>query len=281
MHTPSLLLASVASVAVLAAPSHPQLTSDAAIPGILDTTSTYFNLLAQTVKNTQLTADAAVCDLSKAVFPPNVETPALPPPSAGLVLKHVAIGRGTQNYTCDVTNATAAPVADGALATLFNASCIAATYPSLLNLLPRVVLPFNLSDNSINAFSTRLYPTNLAESGHHYFTTATTAFFNLDTPAAAGPAGQLGTAPCAKNNTQPAPSDTVVGSDVDNRGQQGEPAVPWLKLLAKPGATGGLQEVYRLQTVGGSAPATCAGMPAAFTVQYAAQYWFYEQAGSS
>lgn len=200
-------------------------------------------------------------------------TPSLPPPSAGLVLKHVAIGRGTQNYTCDITNVTAIPVAVGALATLFNASCIAAAYPDVLDLLPRVVLPFNLTDNEITAFATRLYPTNLAVSGHHFFETVTTPFFNLDTPS-----GQIGQVPCAKNNTQSAPSNTVVGSDSDNRGQQGEAAVAWLKLLAKTGAgaTGGLQEVYRLQTVGGSPPATCAGQPAAFTVQYAAQYWFYE-----
>ncbi len=160
-------------------------------------------------------------------------------------------------------------MATGALATLFNASCVAATYPDVLDLLPRVVLAFNLSDNEPNVFSTRLYPTNLALSGHHFFETSTTPFFNLDTPNTA-----LGHIPCAKNNTQGAPADTALGSDSDNRGQLGEAAVPWLKLLAKPGetATGGLQEVYRLQTVGGSAPASCKGMPATFTVQYAAQY---------
>ncbi|CAK7204139.1 hypothetical protein SEUCBS139899_006893 [Sporothrix eucalyptigena] len=271
MHASSLLLASVAAVSVMASPAYPELTTNNAMPGILDTVSDYFNLLAEKVQQTRQSAAAPVCDLSKAVFPSNPVTPSLPPPSAGLVLKHVAIGRGTQNYTCDVTNATAAPVAIGALATLFNASCIAASYPDVLDLLPRVVLPFNLTDNEITAFTTRLYPTNLELSGHHYFETATTPFFNLDTPTA-----QIGTLPCAKNSTQNAPSGTAVGSDTDNRGQQGEAAVAWLKLVAKAGATGGLQEVYRLQTVGGSPPATCAGMPASFTVQYAAQYWFYE-----
>ena len=171
-----------------------------------------------------------------------------------------------------MTNATAVPAAVGALATLYNASCIAAAYPDILDLLPRVVLPFNLTDNTITDYSTRLFPTNLKVSGHHYFLTTTTPFFNLDTPM-----GQIGQAPFAKNNTQGAPTGTVAGSDADDRGQQGEAAVAWLKLVAKEGATGGLQEVYRLQTVGGSPPATCAGMPATFTVQYAAQYWFYEK----
>jgi hypothetical protein len=55
------------------------------------------------------------------------------------------------------------------------------------------------------------------------------------------------------------------------RGLKGEAAVAWLKLIAKDGATGGLQEVYRVETVGGSPPATCAGMPGTFEIQYATQ----------
>jgi hypothetical protein len=165
----------------------------------------------------------------------------------------VAIGRGTQNYTCDVKNATAIPVANGALATLYNASCIASAYPDLLNTLPKAAVQFNLTD------APKMAPSNLVVSGVHYFTNPTTAFFNLDSAAA-----KLGQMPCAKNNTAAAPANAP-------KGQGGEAAVPWLKLLAKAGATGGLQEVYRLETAGGSAPATCAGMPAAFEVQYSAQ----------
>lgn len=167
----------------------------------------------------------------------------------------MAIGRGTQNYTCDVNNATAAPVAVGALATLFNASCVASTYPDLLNMLPQVALQFNLTSTD-----TALTPSNLAVSGHHFFTNATTPFFDMDTSAMS-----LGTAPCAKNSSEPAPAGAP-------KGQQGEAAVPWLRLVTRVGATGDLQVVYRVQTAGGSAPATCAGMSAAFEVQYAAQY---------
>ncbi|EPE09642.1 malate dehydrogenase [Ophiostoma piceae UAMH 11346] len=272
MHTSSLLLATLASVStVMGSPAFPELTHNNAIAGAVDTVSNYFNLLAEKVQATRQSAGASTCDLSKAVWPANNVTPALPPPSDGLVLKHVAIGRGTQNYTCDLTNATAIPVQVGALATLFNASCVAASYPDVLDMLPRVVMPFNLTDNDISVFSARLYPTNLDVSGHHFFETTTTPFFNLTTPSS-----QLGQVPCAKNATQAAPNNTVAGSDADNRGQLGEKAVPWLKLSAKPGATGGLQEVYRLQTIGGSAPATCSGQAASFTIEYAAQYWFYE-----
>lgn len=198
---------------------------------------------------------------------------ALPAVSAGLTLKHVAIGRGTQNYTCDTSNTTSAPSAVGAVATLFNATCVAATYPDLLNMLPRVALTFNLT-TSESSSSGAAYPNNLVPastnerlapgsyviSGHHYFLDTTTPFFNLDTEN-----GELGEAPCAKNASVSAPASAAAG-------QQGDKAVAWLKLTARDGATGRLQEVYRVETAGGSPPATCEGMSAAFEVQYSAQY---------
>lgn len=168
-------------------------------------------------------------------------------------LKHVAIGRGTQNYTCG-TDATAAPTAVGAVATLFNASCVAGSYPDLLAMMPNVALNFNLSGKT-------LAPSDLAISGHHYFTTTTTPTFNMDTTNE-----QIGFASCAKNNSSPAPAGSSVGQNGVGNG-----AVAWLKLLTKTGTTGGLTEVYRVNTAGGSPPTTCAGMPSAFEVQYSAQ----------
>jgi len=69
----------------------------------------------------------------------------------------------------------------------------------------------------------------------------------------------------AKNASAQAP-------ETAGKGLGGEPAVPWLKLVAKE-STGGLQEVYRIETVGGSAPKTCSGMPIGkeFQVEYATQ----------
>jgi hypothetical protein len=182
----------------------------------------------------------------------------LPPPSSGLSLKHVAIGRGTQNYSCTTGNDTAAPFALGAVATLYNATCIASTYPDLLSILPSVALQFNLT----SANQASLAPSNLAISGHHFFTNTTTPFFNLDTTAMA-----LGFVPCAKNNTVSAPAGSPKG-----QAGVGNGAVAWLKLVARQGATGDLEEVYRVNTAGGNPPATCAGMPDTFEVQYAAEY---------
>lgn len=178
----------------------------------------------------------------------------LPPVAAGLHLKHVAIGRGTQNYTCDVKNATAEPVPVGAVATLFNASCVA-NQLDVLKMMTQVSLQFNATADGVQ----RLAPSDLKPSGLHYFNASGVPFFNLNTPGQ-----ELGVLPCTKNGSAPAPSDTP-------KGQGGEPAVPFLQLLAAEGATGGLQEVYRLGTIGGSAPKKCTNMPDHFEIQYAAQ----------
>ena len=208
------------------------------------------------------------------------------------MLKHVAVGRGTQNYTCDATNATAVPQPTGAVAALFNASCVAASYPDVLHVLPGLALHFDLTDvlpGGIDAAiaatdaasvsdseaedddhdhdddegagpSQRIGPTNLDVSGLHFFTDDGTPFFNLDTTRQT-----LGSIPCTKTEGTDAPTDAP-------RGLQDEGAVPWLRLQAVEGATGGLQEVYRVETAGGSPPASCQGMPDAFQVQYAAEY---------
>lgn len=293
----SIVLSAVCAAVALAAPAYPELNIKAATPTAAEDLNEYFNLLSQKIASGKQMATSPVCDLSKAVLPvaceshparpalllgPQGETDtapiaptALPAVSPGLVLKHVAVGRGTQNYTCDLSNSTAVPSAVGAVATLFNATCVAATYPDLLNTLPRVALAFNLSTagalntgddavfpNNLLPASTnqRLAPGNAMISGHHFFTTTTTPFFNLDTTNF----GQLGEAACAKNASVAAPADAA-------KGQGGEAAVPWLKLTAKEGATGRIQEVYRVETAGGSQPATCAGMPASFEVQYSAE----------
>ncbi|KAK4138595.1 hypothetical protein BT67DRAFT_476478 [Trichocladium antarcticum] len=258
MHA-SLLLVSALAASVWAAPTYPQVDADAAIPDNIRAISEYFNLLASKVQDSRILSTPPTCDLSQVSLP--AAAAGLPPPSAGLTLKHIAIGRGTQNYTCDPRNSTAAPVPTGAVATLFNASCVAATSPALASVLGRAALHFSLPQS---ASARALSPSNLAVSGRHYFTGDGVPFFDLDV----APQRPLGAIPCGKAGAMAAPATA-------GRGLGGESAVPWLKLTAKPGATGGLQEVYRVETVGGSAPATCSGMPAGFEVQYVTQYWFY------
>ncbi|KAL2259596.1 hypothetical protein VTK26DRAFT_6686 [Humicola hyalothermophila] len=258
MHA-SLLLLSGLIASAWAAPAFPQVVPEVVVPKSVQAISEYFNLLAGKVQESRQLGFAPTCDLSSVSLPAGAS--GLPPPSPGLTLRHIAIGRGTQNYTC--ANATAEPKATGAVATLFNATCVVATNPDLASALARAALYFPVAQ--IEA-ARRLSPSNLAVSGLHYFTQNpdSVPFFNLDV----SPDWKLGEIPCSKAGSVPAPAGAA-------RGLEGEPAVAWLKLEAKPGATGGLKEVYRVETVGGSPPATCDGMPQSFEVQYATQYWFY------
>ncbi|KAF4982023.1 hypothetical protein FZEAL_2273 [Fusarium zealandicum] len=254
----STLLASLLAVTASAAPTYPEVTTTDARSAIdtLGSLGDYFNLLAYKVKAAKMSAEAPICDLSKAKMP---LTPggALPQPAKGLYLEHVAVGRGTQNYTCDTSDPSSAPVATGAVATLFNASCVAAQYPDLLELIPGMAVHFPLTDDN------KLGAASLPVSGHHYFTAAGVPFFDIRTPE-----HDIGEAPCAKNSSAPAPSTAAVG-------QLGESAVAWLKLTTVEGATHKMKEVYRLTTAGGSPPATCKGMGSDFQVEYSTVYWFW------
>ncbi|KAL4726748.1 hypothetical protein ACLX1H_005638 [Fusarium chlamydosporum] len=245
----STFVATVFAVTASAAPSFPKPTITDARSAIdtLGSLSVYFNLVGEKAKAAKAYGVAPGCDLSQAQMALDGQ---LLPPSKGLTLKHVAIGRGTQNYTCDTKDPSSAPVASGAVATLFNASCVAAMYPDLLERLPGMAVHFPLST------ATRLGPATLPESGHHYFTADGVPFFDLRTPEQ-----DIGEAPCAKNSSAPAPS-------LSAKGQLGEAAVPWLRLFTVEGATHDIKQVYRTSTAGGSAPATCKGMASEFEVEY-------------
>lgn len=114
-------------------------------------------------------------------------------------------------------------------------------YPEILDTMTSTALQFNLSTKVDTTISTTLSPMNLALSGHHFFTNLTNPFFNLD--ATEMKIGQAGT---IKLNATAAPAGAMKGV-----GNVGDGAVPWLKLAARTDATGGLGEVYRLNTAGG------------------------------
>ncbi|KAI0157311.1 hypothetical protein GGR57DRAFT_500930 [Xylariaceae sp. FL1272] len=262
MHASMILTTLLGAATALAAPSWPQLSKSSSSSFSAESyIADYFNSLASAVKNAASTA--GTCDFTKAVMPIEDGLPAV---SSGLVLKHVAIGRGSQNYTCDLSNSTAIPVQTGALATLFNVSCVAANYPALLAQMPKAALAFDIvtsSSPSVDS-SSKLGPMSLGVSGKHFFTNATTPFFNLDSATL-----PLGKVPAHKLNSSNAPADAP-------KGLQGEIAVAWLKLANNPETTGNTKEIYRVNTAGGSPPATCTGQAAEFVVQYAAEYWFWE-----
>lgn len=168
------------------------------------------------------------------------ETAGLPAPSEGLVRKIVAVGQGTQNYTC--ANATSVPVAAGAVAGLFDAASLS-NFPRLLN---------TITSDAVTG------PPDLPQLGSHYFNAEGVPTFDM---------GAAGLFIGGKLAGVPAPADA-------NPGASNEGAVDWLKLGDK-GTSVGLKEAYRVETAGGKPPASCEGQEPVITVEYATQYIFF------
>ena len=184
---------------------------------------------------------------------PSLPESVLPPTS--LTLRYVLLGRGTQNYTC--TNANSTPVAAGALATLYDVSCQFTDSKS------RTKFDQKLIPDFLKKFSKPvqdLIPSKASSAsvGDHYFRDGTTPMFVLNDGyfVAAGKVGGC-----------PAPSSAT--------GNENGAAVDWLKLARKQGeVNGGIEEIYRVQTAGGRAPAACS-TAGPLTVDYVAEYWMY------
>jgi hypothetical protein len=133
-----------------------------------------------------------------------------------------------------------------------------ASYPDLLISATTAVLNYALPPES-----TPLAPANALLLGHHFFTNSTTPEFNLDTTTAR----QFGIAVAKKAKTMNAPAQNSTSTT--------STSVPWLFLETIEGTVGNYKSVYRVNTNGGSPPATCAGQPSSFEVQYSADYYFY------
>ncbi|CEO59295.1 hypothetical protein PMG11_03975 [Penicillium brasilianum] len=200
------------------------------------------------------TSPSATCDTSKIELPSLAS--GLPAPNQTVPM-YVALGRGTQNYTCADSTSASTPKAVGAVANLYNATCLAANYPDILESLPSIALKISLPAYEYATFP----PANLDLMGHHFFTNVTPEF-NLDTTATK----QFGIAMTKKGGQIDAPSTAV-------QGKYG--AVPWLYLSTIDGTIGKYKGVYRVDTASGSPPDDCSGMPSSFEIQYSANYYFF------
>ncbi|PWY71731.1 hypothetical protein BO70DRAFT_298119, partial [Aspergillus heteromorphus CBS 117.55] len=178
----------------------------------------------------------------------------LPSPSPGLKLKYLAIGLGSQNYTCASAGASAKPTSIGAVATLYDASCALSSNQDLLHALPNLVTRVPMEAVELVAtLASLLNPSSLGViMGVHYFRDASTAFFDFR------PSGA---------------NDWVAAKKVNNATAPGGYHVPWLKLDSVE--SNGIKEVFRVHTINGAAPATCQGFDGPFQIGYAAEYWFY------
>ncbi|KAI9827325.1 MAG: hypothetical protein M1826_006430 [Phylliscum demangeonii] len=185
--------------------------------------------------------------LSTATLPLNGN--GLPSPLAGLSVKIVAVGRGTQNYTCATSDSSTTPVAIGAVADLFDGRAL-------------VSANANANDNNYDALTTATNTAlndpaagGLPAIGQHFFAGPTPVFAVPDTGTFFG----------SKLAAVPAPGGA-------NAGTRAEGAVDWLDLADKGGSSG-IAQVYRLETAGGKPPADCSGQQPTLEVPYAAQYW--------
>ncbi len=184
------------------------------------------------------------------VTPSHLDAPELP--STTQALAYVALRRGIQNYTC--ASSTAAPVAIGAVATLFDATSLAYSSENILHTIPPIAVYLPLPLSSFISAGGILKPL-----GKHYFDINGTPTFDLYS------VGKILFG--AKTGDIKAPTTA-------NKGPAGTGAVDWLQLTSKTGYKSvGLQTVYRVVTAGGVAPAcTAASVGVVTTVHYAAEY---------
>ncbi|KAJ5247368.1 Protein of unknown function DUF3455 [Penicillium chermesinum] len=222
----------------------------------------YYGKVSQYIdKYRQNPGAAYACDVSKIALPSYAAGLADQP--SGLKPKYVALGRGTQNYTCADSTKETTPTAIGAVADLFNATCIAANYPDLMELMPNAAYRMSLPTDTKLLSSLRLPLGNMQLLGHHFFHDATTPEFNLDTTIDR----QFGVLMTNKVSQLKAPSNAF-------QGQNG--AVAWLYLKTVAGTVGDYKAVYRVNTASGAAPKTCEGQPPSFEMQYSANYYFFD-----
>lgn len=146
----------------------------------------------------------------------------------------------------------------GAVATLFDATCLAAEDSDKMAKLPDIALKVTQNSDVESVIS----HAKMDLLGHHFFE-ETTPVFNLDTT----PEHQAGIAFTKVQKKIDAPS----GSE---QGENG--AVEWLYLSTTDGTEGNFKSVYRVNTAGGAPPKTCENAPKEITVQYAANYYFFE-----
>ncbi|PYI08480.1 hypothetical protein BO78DRAFT_428105 [Aspergillus sclerotiicarbonarius CBS 121057] len=216
------------------------------INDILTSTSVFTSTIS-TLQDLNLTS----CCLNHTILNLEYNQTALPSPSPNLTVQYVALGRGIQNYTC--TNDTANPTSIGAMATLFDASCIVSADQKLFHRLPNILQSVPVETLDFFASFASLAGPDSAILGEHYFTASAQPFFDLRL------SGNEDWAAAKKVASVASPMASM--------------DVPWLKLASVDGV--GIKEVYRVYTAGGASPATCEGMTKAFSVDYAAEYWFY------
>ncbi|KAJ6260813.1 hypothetical protein Dda_5044 [Drechslerella dactyloides] len=186
----------------------------------------------------------------------------LAPPAADERLMRVALGIGSQNYSC----ADGKPVANGALAQLFDISCLLTSSPELGNYFSPVALHTSPSFQSTLVKMFANFLSTQYSCGVHYFkgnfATPYFEFTDRKSKFCGSAAGKIS-----------ASQNSDMGKAPYNFG-----AVPSLRLAANADMGSTYSTVYRLHTAGGQPPATC-DWTGQKQIPYTAQYYFYEKKG--
>lgn len=208
---------------------------------------TGFISAAYSLPSTERSTDSAkVLDL-KAV------SPGLPQPTSSPSI--IALGVGTQNYTCNSTTGTYS--SNVAVADLYDVTNVikSNTKDSLCKLYLKSSTDCSNDKN----------PMQLNLIGNHYFDASSKPNFDFSR-------SDKGRLQAKKGAGVPAPKSASKGVKPYENG-----AVDWLYLLDNgAGVSEELLSVYRVQTAGGKPPQTCNGGEQV-QVPYAAEYWFYTQ----
>ncbi|KAF8577686.1 hypothetical protein K439DRAFT_1639485 [Ramaria rubella] len=168
----------------------------------------------------------------------------------------IAVGLGTQNYSC---NAAGTFTSIGAVATLLDASCV-------FNIISAIANKDSEASIAIDAVTAALGSSPLV-LGHHYF---------VDNPT--GAAGVSPTFDFRADSEKGNPNAFVITAKTGDIPAPTNPTtnVDWLSLAAIPGQGELASNVFRIFTLGGQPPSSCTPGSAPITVPYAANYWFFK-----
>ena len=150
----------------------------------------------------------------------------MPEPAEGAKAVRVVLGRGTQNYSCSGASGNK-PVPTGAVATLYDVSCIAGS-SQLLSALPGLII--NMDMDLISKVAKDIAGTDQIVAGHHYFSNEGFPVFNFSTES--GNDVFVG----RKLAQIQAPSCAVNGTD-----NQAFGAVDWLQLDTRNKSVGSIK----------------------------------------
>lgn len=167
----------------------------------------------------------------------------LPAPAANKTLKYLALGRGILTYSCHGRKSYETPLYVSQDTSLWDAA----------PLIPRIA-----NEELFHTIIPQLYEfdyTKLANS-----TLVCIGFINT------------------LQGTAVADLFNVGAIAISVQEKINSPQLPTLNLeWAHEVSTDAEWDVYRVETVGGRAPATCAGEEGDFQTDYAAEYWFYHE----